>query len=493
MTSLWLDTAPALGSDELQDEYDDVVLGAGLTGLVTALLLARAGRRVGVLEARTVGAGTTGNTTAKLSLLQGTKLSRLLRQHSTSVVAAYLEANREGQAWLLRLCADHGVSVQRRDAVTYAAGAEELEAARDELYAGERLGLDVRWQPHLDVPFPNEGGVVLPDQAQFDPMDVLAALTEQVRAHGGQVVEHARAVGVSLVGRPRVRIEDGRQVRAGHVVLATGTPILDRGLYFAKLEPGRSYAMAWRHPAPPDAMFLSAGQHGWSVRDQVQPDGTRLLLTGGAGHVVGRTASERRHADSLWEWTHRHFPDAEETHAWSAQDYVGHDGIPYVGALPRGGGRIHVATGYDKWGMAHAAAAGLTIAEQLLGGQMPWARTLGHRVSGPGGVARLARINGGVGVEVVLGLARGLARGLPAGRPEEGQARLGRDGILPGAVSTEDGETCSLVGICTHLGGTLKWNDAERSWDCPLHGSRFTATGEVIEGPATRRLRRRED
>jgi len=139
--SLWRDRPP-IDSDELTDlRYDDVIVGAGLTGLVTALLLARSGRRVVVLEAREVGAVTTGNTTGKVSLLQGTRLSRILDRQSEHVARAYLEANREGQAWLLRFCEDHGVRYQRRSAVTYAPDQQNLRAARDEHEAARRLGV----------------------------------------------------------------------------------------------------------------------------------------------------------------------------------------------------------------------------------------------------------------------------------------------------------------------------------------------------------------
>ena len=186
MTSLWLDQARSLPSDPLPEgRVDDLVVGAGITGLVTALLLARAGRRVAVVEAREVGAVATGNTTAKVSLLQGTKYSRLLHYQSRKVAAAYLDANREGMEWLLRFCEDHGVAVQRRAAVTYAADESELSSVRDEHDAAASLGLDVAWRDTLDVPFPHRGGTVLADQAQFDPMDALVALVDQLRAHGG--------------------------------------------------------------------------------------------------------------------------------------------------------------------------------------------------------------------------------------------------------------------------------------------------------------------
>ncbi len=143
MTSLWLDQARSVPSDPLpEDRVDDLVVGAGITGLVTALLLARAGRRVAVVEAREVGAVATGNTTAKVSLLQGTKYTRLLHYQSRKVAAAYLDANREGMEWLLRFCDDHGVPVQRRPAVTYAADESELSSVRDEHDAAASLGLD---------------------------------------------------------------------------------------------------------------------------------------------------------------------------------------------------------------------------------------------------------------------------------------------------------------------------------------------------------------
>src|SRR5687767_4084402 len=163
MTSLWLDRPLEQVGDPFPEDgdFDELVVGAGLTGLTTALLLARAGRRVGVVEARHVGAVTTGRTTAKVSLLQGTKLSQILSRRSEEVARAYVEGNLEGKEWLLRFCRDHGVAVQPREAVVYAARPSELSAVREEHDAAARLGLEVEWRDRLDVPFPNHGAVVL--------------------------------------------------------------------------------------------------------------------------------------------------------------------------------------------------------------------------------------------------------------------------------------------------------------------------------------------
>lgn len=449
----WQQHAKGLGSDPWPEErVDDVVVGAGLTGLTTALLLARSGRRVCVLEAREAGAVTTGRTTGKLSLLQGTKLSKLLARHGRATTARYVDGNREGQQWLLRFCSDHGVPTQTRDAVTYAAAPVDVRAVLDEYDATRELGLPTRWVDSLDVPFTNHGGVLLPEQAQFDPMDVLAALAEQLRAHGGSLHEGQRVVGVSGRSGRSVTLTDGRELRADTVVVATGTSFLDRSLHFARVTPRRSYLAAFTGvAAPPEGMYLSAGQPSHSVRDLPHPDGP-ILLTGGYGHDVGRVRSERQHLDRLREWTLRFFPDAVEVSAWSAQDYSPADLLPYVGRTALAGASTYFATGFDKWGLANAVAAARQVSGEILGERPSWAWT--DHAPALGDAGSLAKANARVGFE----LAKGYAKAVP-------ERRLGP--------------------LCTHLGGRLKWNDAERSWDCPLHGSRFAADGSVLEGPAT--------
>lgn len=494
MTSFWYDRQPrsAARHDLLPGRADVVVVGAGLTGLTTALLLARSGKSVVVLEARSIGDVTTGHTTGKLSLLQGTKYSRMLRSQSERVARSYVEANTEGQAWLLRFCADHGVPTDVRDAMTFAATASERRTAHDEHLAATRLGVGTEWIEEPDLGFENYGAAVLRDQAQIDPAPVLAALAAQVTEHGGVIRENSRVASVSKVGRPAVRTDDGATVHCDTVVLATGTPILDRGLYFAKVEAHRSYVLMFSGVSAPGPMLLSAGSAGYSIRDVPQPPGEPLLMVGGKGHVVGRTVSEARRLDELRIWAAERFPGGHETHAWSAQDYSSHDGIPFVGKLPRGLGHLYVATGYDKWGLTNGVAAALRITGEILGKTPTWARPMGHRITRPRGAFALVSANAKVGLALAGGLAKAELRAADP-QPPEGTGSVGRSGIDPTPIgtSTVGGTTCSVVGLCTHLGGVLKWNDAERSWDCPLHGSRFAPDGAVLEGPATRPLAKR--
>ena len=442
---------------------DVAVVGAGLTGLTTALLLARAGRSVVVLEAGRVGDGTTGRTTAKISLLQGTQLSTIRSRHPQGVVDDYVEAQREGAAWLERFCEDHGVAVQHRDAVTFAHGSSGERSLRSEQDAASAAGLPVTWEEDLPLPFEVRGALRLPGQLQLDPVELLDALAAEAVVHGVRIVERARVLRVRGTDPVRLTTEGGR-VECDRLVVATNLPMLDRGGFFARMKPARSYIVAFRtEQQAVDAMYLSADAPSRSLRDVPGGDG-HLLLVGGNGHTPGRGGSTAKRLDGLRDWTHRYWPDAVETHAWSAQDYVPHHALPYAGPILPGRDEIVIGGGYSKWGMTNAPAVSLALAARLLGGTQPgWADVF--RTYAPTelrGLPTAGRDNAEVGFEMTRGWI--------------------------GAVAGRSLRTDDVTRVCTHLGGVVQWNDAERSWDCPLHGSRFDESGAVLEGPAVRPL-----
>ncbi|MFZ2177163.1 MAG: FAD-dependent oxidoreductase [Rhodococcus sp. (in: high G+C Gram-positive bacteria)] len=501
MTSLWLDRARLVSTTQDvrawgdRRHYDTVVVGAGLTGLTTALLLARSGRTVAVVEARTAGAVTTGNTTGKVSLLQGTRLSAIARRHSRHILRSYVQGNLEGQQWLLRYCAERGVSFDVEPAVTFAQESSGADAVRAEYEACRAADLPVRPATEIDLPVPSTAAVVLEEQAQLDPMPLLAAMADDLRTCGGDLFEHRRVTGVHRSGADghRVVTADG-DIEGTHVVLATGIPILDRGGFFARLHPERSYALAFAMPdGAPRGMYLSADQPTRSLRPA---DDRRVLLVGGNGHIVGRKDSPRTAVDDLIDWTHRYFPGAELTHRWAAQDYSSLDSLPYVGPLVPGREGILVATGYGKWGMTNAVAAGLLLSARILGSRVRWGDAFqSWSLAQVFDVPPAVRINGEVAVNMAtgwIGTALGRDRHADAQPSNTPSGRVVREGLHPVGVCTADGKSSRVSAVCPHLGGILRWNDAEESWDCPLHGSRFAADGTVLEGPATHDLRRIE-
>ncbi|MHA7146018.1 FAD-dependent oxidoreductase [Arthrobacter sp. TmT3-37] len=487
MRSLWLDTAPHIPSDTLPDgaSFDSVVVGAGLTGMTTALLLARAGHRVAILESRTAGAVTTGNTTAKLSLLQGTSMSMILKHHDAELARAYVVGNREGQSWLLRFCDDHGIGYETRDAVNYATtdtGARKLVSEHE---ACTESGLATELGTAATLPFPVRRTLRLKDQAQFHPLEVLAGLASEFRRHGGALIEGVRVEGVAKTGADGVELKTSAgAVTASNVVLATGIPILDRGGYFAVLQPMRSYCVALTvDDDVPEDMFLSADSPTRSLRTATV-DGTKYLIVGGNGHKVGHSSNTQAKVDDLTRWAQEYFPTARPAYAWSAQDYTPAAAVPYVGKVPAGGGHIYAATGYNKWGMTNAVAASMALSGEILGGNMPWAETLYRTKVSPSDALQTVQANAVVGMDMVTGWLSGLAKtGETA--PGEGEGRVVREGARPIGICTVDGVQHRVSAVCPHLRGILNWNGAERSWDCPLHGSRFTADGKLLEGPST--------
>lgn len=487
LVSLWQDRHPRTPEQppELPDACDTVVVGGGLTGLTTALLLARSGQDVVLLEADHVGVGTTGRSTAKLSLLQGTQFSRIQRRHPEEVLRHYGDANREAQAWVVRFCDEHEVDYQRRPAYTYAHGASGERSIRAELDAVRAAGVEASWQDDVPLPYPTRGAIRLDDQVQLDPCELLDALSLQAAAHGVRILEGVRVTGTTGSDPVRVLTELG-EVAAARVVVATNMPVLDRGGFFARMSPQRSYSLAFRSPTSlVDGMYLSADSPSRSLRDAPDGDDT-LLLVGGAGHKVGGPVSEQSRLDELRAWTREWFPQAVETHAWSAQDYVPHHALPFAGPLLPGRPDILVAGGFSKWGMTNGVAAALALTGEILGGHLEWATAFQPwRSSELRGLLDSLRLNGEVGLEMAEGWLRPLLHPGVGPAPAEGDGTVRYDHPgTPTATSRVDGVERRVSGVCSHLGGIVRWNDAERSWDCPLHGSRFGPDGRVLEGPA---------
>jgi nitrite reductase/ring-hydroxylating ferredoxin subunit len=412
-------------------------------------------------------------------------------------VRAYVEANRAGMEWLTAFAESAGVTFTRRTDHSYAQGPDGAEIVRDQHAAAREAGLPTRMLAATTLPkttFPVAAAVALDDQVAIDPVAVVGALAAELIEAGGTLHTGVRATGTRAIPG-RVDTVSG-PLFGDHIVLATGTPITDRGLYFAKTRGLRSYCVSFRVPGGvPEGTFLSVDGPTRSIRPVSPADGPgeeAQLVVGGNGHPVGRSDGEKAAVEDLVSWTQLHFPDAEETHRWSAQDYESHDLIPFVGAMPRGLGRIRFATGYAKWGLSNAPAAALRLTAEILGTprreRAAWMTTIGTRLTVPADLGRGAVEGGKVAAALASGWSDAESRTTPVRQPAEGEGVVANRAGRPVAVSTVDGVTRAVSAVCTHLGGVLAWNDAECTWDCPLHASRFAPDGTRIEGPALRDL-----
>ena len=501
MKPLWkLDRTPPTGTPfDPGARHDVIIVGAGLTGLSTAVMLTRAGLDVAVIEAGAVAELATGGNTGKLSLLQGKRLAEIRAHHPASLVQAYVEGNREGMEWLLAFADHAGVSYERRTDHSYAQDPSGLDAVREVHDAAQEAGLPTRMLTRDELSslaFPVFGAVALDEQVTIDPALVTQALAEEFLAAGGTLHTGVRVTATHALPDPRVETPVGPMF-AEHIVIATGSPILDRGLYFAKMRAFRSYCVSFRVSGDlPTSTYISVDGSTRSIRpvsDADGPGGDTRLVVGGNGHPVGRSDGEAAAVDDLVEWTRQYFPDAEETHRWSAQDYESHNQIPFVGAMPRGLGVIRFATGYAKWGLSNAPAAALRLTAEILGANWhdrpSWMVKIGTRLTVPADLARGAVEGAKVAAAATSGWVEAERQPVPVPKPAEGEGVVANRSGRPVAISTVGGVTRAVSAVCPHLGGVLAWNDAECTWDCPLHASRFAADGTRIEGPAVEDLK----
>ncbi len=494
--SLWLRDQSAAHAPLDGDRTADVaIVGGGIAGLTTGVLLARAGLKVVVLEGDVIGAGTTGHTTAKISALQGTIYRTLRSSQGADGARRYATAQHAGREWIADYVSERSVecAFERRPAVTYTTEADNVAKVREEADAAGEAGLAATFTDDLAedlrLPFPVTGAVVVDDQAQFDPYPYLGALAAEIAGTPGcSVHERSRVTKVHSGGRPRVDAAGGT-VRADTIVVTTLMPVVHQGLLYARAEPLRSYCLAVTVDGPlPRGMYLSADTPTRSLRT-ARHDGGEVAVVGGGGHVVGRRIPTTPEYETLRDWATGHFPVTGVLDRWSAQDYESVDHLPYVGPASPGSSRVLVATGFAKWGMTNGTAAALALADRILdrpdGPAAEWSALLDPKRLSPRGAVSAARLNAGVAVHLAGGW-------LSPGGDEEGEhpARRSRRGLRPTGTAEVDGEQVTVSLVCTHLGGICSWNDAETSWDCPLHGSRFAASGEVVTAPAVTGLDR---
>jgi glycine/D-amino acid oxidase-like deaminating enzyme len=487
-------------------DADVVVVGGGISGLTTAVLLARGGADVVVVEAGAVGGGTTGASTAKVTALQSTRLSQVRSAHGDEAAEVYAGAQTAAREWIVgraegRDAAD--VHLEHRDAVTYCSSLDELEQIEAEADAAEVAGLPITVSDVVpELPYPVVRAIRLADQAQLDPRAWCEDLAAELDASPTATVhEGTRVVGFDQRGR-QVTTADGHTVRAGHVVVATLLPVTDRGGFFAQAEPSMSYGIAVTLDDPLPTRFpmtYGEGSSPRSLRAAADADGREVLVVGGGGHTVGRNPRTLDEPEQLVAWASQHFPVREVTHRWAAHDLRPIDHLPFAGRADRLPGAPWVMTGFAKWGLTNGTAAAMTVAGRILGDEpRAWDRSFDpRRGRGGTGLKEAARINASVGRELTWGWLRPGASTSPDG-PAVGR----RHGVPCGAVPTGDpgrdgerdeGTSCRLSLVCTHLGGIVRWDEAARTWDCPLHGSRFDEEGTVVSGPAVRPLHRHDD
>nr|WP_082707578.1 FAD-dependent oxidoreductase [Planococcus kocurii] len=488
---------PALQENE---STDIAVVGGGMVGIISAYLLAKAGRKVTLIEAGKLVDGVTGRTTAKITAQHGLYYDSLINIVGQEQAKLYYQANMEGLKFIEGTAheLDIDCDFSHHNAFVYAHTAAGAKLIEKEAEAYRQLGIDGELaKEEAELPFPITEAVVMRNQAQFHPVKFLAGLVKEIERLGGKIYEQTRAMKILSKNDPVIQTENLSHLSCNKVIVASHYPFNDfDGLYFSRLSVNRSYAIAAKVSGNvPNDMYISGDLPSRSLRYATDENGEKLLLIGGDGHTTGKSSSQTmEHYHNLEKFGDEHFGIQEIPYRWSSQDMTTLDKIPYIGTITAGYDNILVATGFHKWGMSNGALAGMMLSDQVLGIENRYAALFSPTRTKvkTEDAKNFAKDNASVAKALVTGKLKRPSRKVEdLGKDEGALVKVGKK--KAGGYRDEFGQVHLVDTACTHMGCDVAWNDAERSWDCPCHGSRFSYTGDVLNGPAVKPLKKIEE
>jgi len=431
MNSIWTETAqiPAFPSLEGDIKTDVLVIGGGMAGLLCAYFLREAGAECMLVEGGRVGGGVTKNTTAKITSQHGLLYQKLLKGAGAEKAGLYLEANQRAIREFKALSSDIDCGFEEKDAFIYSL--RDRQAIENEVAALHAIDYHATLEESTPLPFNIAGAVRFPRQAQFHPVKFMAGIAKGLHIYENTFVQELA---------PRTAITREGKIKAEHMIVASHFPFLNKhGGYWLKMNQHRSYAIALENAPDVNGMYLDEAEGGLSFRNA-----GGMLIVGGGGHKTGKQGGNW---GAIREFTQRAYPNAQEKCAWAAQDCMTLDGVPYIGRYGRSAEGMWVATGFNKWGMTSSMVSAMLLTDLILGRKNEWAEVFSPQRS--------------------------------SCKPQ----------LFINGLSAVGNLLTPTAPRCPHMGCALKWNRAERSWDCPCHGSRFGEDGALLDNPVTGNLK----
>ena len=425
--SVWSDnvTLPEFQKMRGEVKTDVLIIGGGMAGLLCAKFLQDAGVDYVLVEGNKIASGITKNTTAKITSQHGLIYSKIIKEYGKEMAKMYLNANNDAVSMYKEMCKQIDCDFENKDAYTYSL--KSREKIESEVKAANDLGYSCEFTENLELPIKTKGAVKFFNQAQFNPLKFIAKISKDLN-----IYEETFIRDITL----DTAISDFGKIKAKKIIAATHFPFINKhGSYFLKLYQHRSYVAAYEGGKMFSGMYVDEDKRGMSFRNYGD-----LMLIGGGGHRTGKQGGAWGEIENF---TKKYYPEATLRYEWAAQDCMSLDGIPYIGQYSKKTPNLYVATGFNKWGMTSSMVAAKILCDMVQGKRNDW--------------------------EEVFSPSRSILK------PQL---------VINGFEATTNLLTPTTK-RCPHLGCALKWNEAEHTWDCPCHGSRFQEDGKLIDNPAT--------
>jgi glycine/D-amino acid oxidase-like deaminating enzyme/nitrite reductase/ring-hydroxylating ferredoxin subunit len=495
--SLWQDTTQNFSGKKVEvnpDQFFDVIIaGGGITGITTGLLLQKAGKSVLIAEAQSPGFGTTGGTTAHLNTFFDTPYNIIQKKFGDESAKLVAKGARQALDLIKRNIEEYQIDCDHKELPGYLFSQDEKQSKEleDIVKATGECDIKCSWSQHIPVFMPFQKAVEFPDQATFHPTRYLMGLAKAFEEAGGVLLENCRITDVDELESGHTVTSSRGTFKSQYFIYATHIPPGVNLLHF-RCAPYRSYAIAVKldqQEAYPDALIYDMYDPYHYYRTQ-QIDGESYFIAGGEDHKTGHEENTEACFRRLEAYIRKYFPVKEVVNRWSSQYFEPTDGLPYIGHLPGHPGTMYVATGYGGNGMIYSAVAAITLTDLIAGGKSEYEELFDpNRIKMVAGFSNFVKEAADV-VGHLIGKTI-----LPHEKLEEladmapGEAKIAKyDGQRLALYKTEKGRVYALNTACTHIKCEVAWNSAEKTWDCPCHGSRFSYKGEMLSAPARKDL-----
>lgn len=517
--SLWISSVENLRKnyDKLNGygEAEICIIGGGLTGLTCGYYLSKLGKKVIILEKDKIMNHTSGNTTAKITSQHGLFYDYLIKSQGKELAKQYLEANEEAIKNIHEIIEEENIDCdfEWQDSYVFTQDESEVDKIIAELDAVESLGLDAEFVENIDIPikekikgekpdfFINEdednikisrkvlGAIKFKNQAQFNPCKYGLALADIINKNGGIIYENSKVIDLEIEDDNYYVITEGGNIKAKKVIIASHYPIINYpGFYFLKMYQETTYLMAFEVKEDLfDGMYINTKEPTISFRTAKCGD-KRLLIVGGSNHKTGAKIDLAKSYKRLEDVAKQIYPSAKKEFYWNTEDTVSLDKIPYIGEFSKMMPDVYVATGYKKWGMTSSNIAANIIVDKIIGKENPYEYVFkSTRLKPIKNYKELGNMVKEVGFSLIINniiKSPGLLKDV-----KQGEGKIVEiEGTKVGVYRDKEGKVYAIKPNCSHLGCELSWNNLEKTWDCPCHGSRFTFEGKSIYEPSIKDL-----